>query len=615
MINTALTISLLFLAGFFAQWLAWRSKLPAILFLLTVGIIAGPVTHWLSPEELLGDLLFPFVSLSVAVILFEGALTLKLEEVRNLGQVVRRLVTWGALICWVITAITTHFLFGLDWGISILFGAITVVTGPTVIVPMLRTVRPTANIAKILRWEGIVIDPIGALFAVVVFDFLVSAQAGHALSHSAWTFARTLLIGISLGAAAGWTLGQLLRRRWIPDYLLNMATLAHVFLVFSCANTFAHEAGLLAVTVMGMWLANTRGLHIEEILNFKENLSVVLISGLFIILAARISPMDIARLGIPVLGLLLVMQLIARPLSVLAATVGSELNWRERALLAWIAPRGIVAAAVSALFALKLEAAQMAKADTLVPLTFSVIVGTVLLQSLTAKPLARLLKVAESSARGFLIIGANPVARKIGKVLQESGVDVLMCDTSWDNIRAARMDKLPTFYGNPVSEYADQKLDLVGLGKMLGLSPHREMNTLASLRYRSEFGAHNIYTITTDRDSSAPDKHRIGNSHQGNVLFSQYLTYSHFSALLALGAEVKRTKLSEAFTFADYQERNRGKVIPLFAVSPKGKLEIFTAEGNNKPTTGWTIIGLNYQDTSPENAMPVPVGPPKDHMP
>ncbi len=613
--NTALTISLLFLAGFLAQWLAWRSKLPAILFLLAVGIVAGPVTNWLSPEQLLGDLLFPFVSLAVAVILFEGALTLKLEEVRNLGLVVRRLVTWGALVCWAVTAVATHLLFGLDWGISLLFGAITVVTGPTVIVPMLRTVRPTANIAKILRWEGIVIDPIGALFAVVVFDFLVSMQAGHALSHSAWTFARTLLVGFGLGAGAGWLLGQLLRRRWIPDYLLNMATLTHVFLVFTCANTFAHEAGLLAVTVMGMWLANTRGLHIEEILNFKENLSVVLISGLFIILAARIAPMDIARLGIPVLVLLLIMQFIGRPLSVLAATMGSELNWRERALLAWIAPRGIVAAAVSALFALKLEAAQMAKAETLVPLTFSVIVGTVLLQSLTAKPLARLLKVAESSARGFLIIGANPVALQIGKVLKESGIEVLMCDTSWDNIRAARMEGLPTFYGNPVSEYADQKLDLIGLGKMLGLSPHRELNTLASLRYRSEFGGHNIYTLTTDRDSSASDKHRIGTSHQGKVLFNQYLTYSHMTGLLAQGAEVKRTKLSKEFTFADYQQRNRGKVIPLFAVSPKGKLEIFTAEDTNKPDIGWTIIGLSYDETSTEEAMSAQAGPPKDHLP
>lgn len=613
--NTALTISLLFLAGFLAQWLAWRSKLPAILFLLAVGIVAGPVTNWLSPEQLLGDLLFPFVSLAVAVILFEGALTLKLEEVRNLGLVVRRLVTWGALVCWAVTAVATHLLFGLNWGISLLFGAITVVTGPTVIVPMLRTVRPTANIAKILRWEGIVIDPIGALFAVVVFDFLVSMQAGHALSHSAWTFTRTLLVGFGLGAGAGWLLGQLLRRRWIPDYLLNMATLTHVFLVFTCANTFAHEAGLLAVTVMGMWLANTRGLHIEEILNFKENLSVVLISGLFIILAARIAPMDIARLGIPVLVLLLIMQFIGRPLSVLAATMGSELNWRERALLAWIAPRGIVAAAVSALFALKLEAAQMAKAETLVPLTFSVIVGTVLLQSLTAKPLARLLKVAESSARGFLIIGANPVALQIGKVLKESGIEVLMCDTSWDNIRAARMEGLPTFYGNPVSEYADQKLDLIGLGKMLGLSPHRELNTLASLRYRSEFGGHNIYTLTTDRDSSASDKHRIGSSHQGKVLFNQYLTYSHITGLLAQGAEVKRTKLSKEFTFADYQKRNRGKVIPLFAVSPKGKLEIFTAEDTNKPDIGWTIIGLSYDETSTEEVMSAQAGPPKDHLP
>lgn len=594
--NTALIISLLFLAGFFAQWLAWRTKLPAILFLLGVGIVLGPLTRWLVPEQLMGDLLFPFVSLAVAVILFEGALTLKLEEVRNLGKVVRKLVTWGALVCWAVTAVTTRWLFQLDWGICLLFGAITVVTGPTVIVPMLRTVRPTAKIAKVLRWEGIVIDPIGALLAVVVFEFLVSTQSGQALSHSAWTFCWVLLIGFGFGAAAGWLLGQLLRRRWIPDYLLNMATLTQVFLVFSCANALAHESGLLAVTVMGMWLANTRGLHIEEILNFKENLSVVLISGLFIILAARIAPLDITGLGWPVLALLLVMQLVGRPLSVMVASFGSELSWRERALLAWIAPRGIVAAAVSALFALKLEEAQVESAQMLVPLTFAVIVGTVLLQSLSAKPLAKLLNVAESSPSGFLIVGANPVAIAIGKVLKNNGFDVLLSDANWDCIRNARMAGLPTFYGNPVSEYADQKLDLVGFGKLLALSPHRELNTIASLRYRSEFGAHHVYSIMTDSDAGASDKHRIASDHQGQILFNRYLTYSNLESLLAQGAEIKRTKLSKEFTFADYRERNHDKMIPLFALSPKGRLEIFTTADSLKPESGWTILGLSYED-------------------
>lgn len=595
MMNSALIISLLFLAGFAAQWIAWRSKLPAILFLLFTGVMLGPVLGFVNPDELLGDLLFPFVSLAVAVILFEGALTLKFDEVRTLGSVVQRLVTIGALICWAITAVATHYLFSLNWGLSILFGAITVVTGPTVIVPMLRTVRPTANIAKTLRWEGIVIDPIGALLAVVVFEFLTTVQSGHALRHSFGAFLWVLFVGLGCGALGGFTMGLMLKRRLIPGYLANMASLTHVFLAFTVANSLAHESGLLAVTLMGMWLANTRGIHIEEILNFKENLSIVLISGLFIVLAARISPTDIAALGWGAIALLAVLQFVARPLTVLVSTLGSELSWRERSLLAWIAPRGIVAAAVSALFALRLEDAGFEGAELLVPLTFTVIIGTVLLQSLTAKPLAKLLNVAHSSPRGFLIIGANTVAITIGKALKDLGYEIVVCDSSWSSIRNARMAGLNSFYGNPVSEYADQKLDLIGIGKMLGLSPFRELNTIASLRYRGEFGTDNIYSIPTDIDAKSSEKHRIAAGHQGYTLFNRFLTFGKLKELIDRGAEIKHTKLSTEFDYNQFIERNKEKAIPLFAITPKGRVEVFVEGGKVKPEPGWSMLSLSYE--------------------
>lgn len=600
--TVTLTIALLFLVGFLSQWVAWRTKLPAILFLLACGITLGPVTGFFDPDELMGHLLFPFVSLAVSVILFEGALTLRFAEVKKLGTVVQRLVTIGALVCWAVTSLAAHAIFDISWGVAILFGAITVVTGPTVIIPMLRTVRPTANIAKILRWEGIVIDPIGAILAVVVFEFLNTMQSGQAFIHSAQMFLQVLLVGCGFGIAGGYLLGTLLRKRWVPEYLLNLATLTHIFIFFTLSNQLAHESGLLTVTIMGMWLANTKGIHTEEILNFKENLSILLISGLFIILAARISPADIALLGLPALALLAIMQFVGRPLSVLVSTLGSDLSWRERALLAWIAPRGIVAAAVSALFAIRLSQEDIAGAHMLVPLTFAVIIGTVLLQSLTAKPLANFLGVAESSPRGFLIIGANTTAVKIGKALKELGVDVLLCDSSWSNIRNARMSNLPTFYGNPVSEYADQKLDLVGIGRMLGLSPFREMNTIASLRYRSEFGKDNIFSLQTEADTSSNNKHSIASNHQGNTLFNRFLTYSKLAELVTKGAEIKKTKLSEEYTFADFKQKNASSAIPLFAVSPKGWVDVFADGHTPKVEPGYTLLSLNYENVAFEPA-------------
>ncbi|PNG83825.1 K(+)/H(+) antiporter NhaP2 [Pseudomonas putida] len=420
-------------AALACQWLAWRLKLPAILFLLLAGILAGPALGWLDPEALFGPLLMPLVSLAVALILFEGSLTLHLSQWREIGSVVHRLVTVGALVTWLVIALATHWLLGFDWPLAILFGTLTLVTGPTVIVPMLRVVRPKSAIANILRWEGIMIDPIGALLAVVVYSFIIASAEGNGLSQSLITFAGVIFCGTALGAAGGWVLGQIMREQWLPEYLHNLASLAAVLGIFIAANQIVHESGLLAVTVMGMWLANMRGVDVRQILHFKENLSVLLISGLFILLAARLDLHALLGLGPAVLALLLVIQLLARPLNVWLATLGSTLNWRERALLAWIAPRGIVAAAVSAIFAIRLHQAGHQDALLLVPLTFAVIIGTVVLQSATARPLARLLKVAEPAPSGFLIVGANEPARAIAKALQQLGCRVLLTDSSWEN--------------------------------------------------------------------------------------------------------------------------------------------------------------------------------------
>lgn len=587
-----IAFALIGLISFASQWLAWRVKLPAILFLLASGLLIGPVTQQFNPDALFGDLLFPLISLAVAIILFEGSLTLDLKEIRSQKGVVQRLITVGAGITWAVVAIATHYLFGLSWELSILFGALTVVTGPTVIVPMLRTVRPNADVGNILRWEGILIDPLGALLVVVVYEFIVAqGQAQGALS-GMLAFVEIIASGTVLGLAAGWILGFILKRRWVPEYLENMATLSMVFVSFSVANMLAHESGLLAVTLMGMWLANQKDIRISEILNFKEHLTVLLISGLFIILAARLTLDDLIALGWMPFALLAVMQFVARPLSVWVSAIGSTLSWQEKSLLSWIAPRGIVAAAVSALFAIKLEQSGEAEAAVLVPLTFSVIFGTVVLQSATSRMMARWLGVAEPPPNGFLIVGANTIARTIALELRKNQVDVLLTDSNWDNIRAARMDGLRTFYGNPVSEYAEQRLDLVGLGKLLGLSPERSINTVAGMRFGNEFGQHNIYALRTSVDARLSEMHIDGEEHRGQYLFSKDLTYSKFSSMLAQGAELHSTRLSSEFTWNDFQQQNGKDAIPLFAITPEGKVLTSKIGSNFEPKNGWKVISL-----------------------
>ncbi|OOV98388.1 MULTISPECIES: cation:proton antiporter [unclassified Pseudomonas] len=580
------------------QWLAWRLKLPAILFLLLSGILAGPLLGWLDPQELFGPLLMPMVSLAVALILFEGSLTLRLSEWHEIGRVVRRLVTIGALSTWAVISLATHWLLGFDWMLALLFGTLTLVTGPTVIVPMLRVVRPRASIANILRWEGIVIDPIGALLAVVVYSFIIASASGDGLSHSLMTFGGVILCGSLFGIGGGWALGSVMRHQWLPEYLHNLATLATVLGIFIAANQVMHESGLLAVTVMGMWLANMKGVDVRQILHFKENLSVLLISGLFILLAARLDLQALIALGPLVLILLLVIQFIARPLNVMLSTAGSSLNWRERALLCWIAPRGIVAAAVSAIFAIRLDQAGHEGALLLVPLTFAVIIGTVVLQSATARPLARLLKVAEPAPSGFLIVGANTPARTIGKALQQLGSRVLLTDSNWENIRAARMDGLPTYFGNPASQHADAHLDLVGLGHLLALSPAGELNAVAAMRFRHDFGHQRLFTLTSGLENRRTDKHRASLEHRGHLLGSETLTYNRLASLLNQGAELYSTHLTTGFTWDDYQTLHGERATLLFARDSSGWVHVVTPESALQPTAGWTLLALIEKDSA-----------------
>jgi len=588
--DTALTLTAVGLLGAACQWLAWRSRLPAILYLLLGGVMAGPVLGWLDPDALLGDLLFPFVSLAVAVILFEGSLTLRFDEIKGLSGVVRRLVGPGSLISAAVSTLAARWLVGLEWPLAVLFGALMVVTGPTVVVPMLRTVRPTASVANILRWEGIVIDPLGALLVVLVFEFIVAST--DALSSSLLAFAEIIAAGLVVGVAGGWLLGLILRRHWVPDFLVNVVSLNAVLAVFVGADALAAEAGLLAVTLMGILLANLRGIPTREILHFKESLSVLLISALFILLAARVDLASVRQIGWAALGVLAAMQLIGRPLKVAFATAGSTLSWQERVMVAWIGPRGIVAAAIAALFAIRLGPAGFAQSALIVPLVFSTIVGTVLLQGLTAGLLARRLGVAEPEPRGFLVVGADPVARAIGRALQARDLPVLLADDNWQNVRAANMQGLRTFYGNPVSEYADRALDLLGIGQMLAVSPDPYRNALAVLRYRPELGREHVYMLRVMPEAADSEKQRVGPEHQGRRLFGAQASHRQMSDLLSQGGDIRATPLTDQYGFDDLMHNSGAKALPLFAVDPKGRLRIFADGQDLEPERGWTLLCL-----------------------
>jgi len=587
-IELGLMLAGMLMIGFLAQWLAWRVKLPAILFLLLAGILLGPVSGVLDPDKLLGGLLFPIVSLAVALILFEGSLTLRFHELPGIGHVVRGLVSYGAVTALLLLALAAHIVAGLSWSIALLFGALACVTGPTVIAPMLRTLRPNARIANTLRWEGIVIDPLGALFAVLIFEAIVSRQEGHTIG----IFIATIGCGSVIGALAAVLVGYLLRRQMIPEYLQNYAVLAAVLLAFSVSNGITHESGLLAVTIMGIALGNMRGVHIDDILDFKESLTTVLVSVLFILLAARLHwplPNGMLLAGIM---LFVIAQLIVRPVTVLLASLGSGLTWRERALIAWVAPRGIVAASVSALFALRLDALGVSGGDALVPLVFILIIGTVVFQSATARPLAKWLKVAEPEPRGLLIFGSDHVARAIAGALNEAGFHVLLADDDWEGIRLARMEGLSTFFGNPTSPHSERHLDLTGIGRLLALSTHRERNSLACVHYRQEFGREKVYRLRNLTPQENTDRAALSGNLLAPPLFQEEMTHGRFAEMLGQGWRIKSTRLSTTFDWPHFIEQYGSSTVLMFGVEEKGALRVASAKRELEPKAGWLVIAL-----------------------
>ncbi|GFZ86758.1 cation:proton antiporter [Dyella caseinilytica] len=587
-IDLGLMLTGMLAIGFFAQWLAWRVKLPAILFLLLAGILLGPVVHALDPDQLLGPLLMPIVSLSVALILFEGSLTLRFHELSGISHVVRGLVSYGAIIALLMLAAAAHYFAGLGWDIALLFGALTCVTGPTVIVPMLRTLRPNERIANALRWEGIVIDPLGALFAVLIYEAIVSHHEGHAIG----VFLHTVVIGVVYGGVAALVLAFLLRRQFIPEYLQNFGTLAIVLLSFTLSNEMAHDSGLLAVTIMGIALCNMRDVHIDDILDFKEHLTVLLVSMLFILLAARLSwplPPGVLWAGI---AIFLAAQFIVRPMTVIVSSFGSSLSWRERALISWVAPRGIVAASVTALFALRLSNLGVSGSEVLVPLVFILIIGTVVFQSATARPLARWLKVAEPEPHGVLIYGSDAVARAIGKALKEVGFHILLADDDWDGIRRGRMEGLNTFFGNPASAHADRNLDLVGIGQMLGLSTHRERNSLACLHYQQELGREKVYRLRNLAPQEVTHRKAFNERLLVPALFEDTMTHARFAELLIRGWRIKSTGLSATFDWPHFIEQYGSTSLLMFGVDEKGALRVAAERRELEPRPGWTVIVL-----------------------
>ncbi len=599
--HAMISLSAVVVLGITAQWLGWRLRIPSILMLLVFGIVAGPVLGWIHPGELLGSLLYPVVSLAVAVILFEGGLSLSVKEFRAIGGVTAWLVTLGAGITWAIGALAAHWVLGLDWSLAILLGAVLLVTGPTVIGPMLQLIRPVGRTGAILKWEGIVIDPIGAMLAVLVFQITVYSGAEHEMVVLTGVL-KTVAFGTLGGLLGASILGLCLKRDWIPDFLQNPVAVMLVVAVFTGANLLQPESGLLAVTIMGFALANQKIVPIHHIVEFKENLRVLMIAGVFILLAANLKPAVLDQIGIASFLFLFILVFVARPAAVFASTLGSKLSLKEKLFLSWMAPRGIVAAAVASIFALRMEQGGLTGSDVLVSQTFFVIIGTVALYGLTAPLVARRLGLSKTDPQGVLFLGGRFWVRDIAQVLQEEGYPVMLVDNSRHNIAAAHMAGIPAFYVSIFSDTVLDRVEISGIGKLMAMTGNDDVNSLAALHFASLFGRAQAYQLM-------PQDERLLGDHsrhlRGRFLFDKDMTHDAMTHWFADEAVIKKTRLTEEFGVEELKAQY-DQVQPLFLITEEGGLQVFTVEGKIKPQVGQTLISLVVPQAEPEPATTEP---------
>lgn len=585
------SIAAIVVLGAIAQWVGWRLKIPAILLLLGAGFLVGPVTGFIHPDDVLGDMLFPIVSAAVAIILFEGGLTLRFSDLREAGVTIVRLVSLGVMVTWALCFVLAYFLLDFNGLLSALFAALLTVTGPTVIGPMLRTIRPRGKVKYMAKWEGILNDPIGVILAVLVFEVLIAGQHGGHGGGGMIVFIgllKTIVIGVVGAGICGGVMLGLVKFKLLPEFLHNYVALALVLGSFGMSNYFQEESGLLTVTLFGILLANQHIFDIRHITAFKENLQVLLISMLFIILAARVDPNTVDAIHWGSIAFVAALILLVRPSAVLVSTIASGATWKERVLLMMLAPRGIVAVALTSLFALKLEEQGVPDAANMMAVMLLVVVGTVGFYGLLAAPLSSKLGLSNLDPQGVMFVGAHDWAINMAKELKEVGGDVVLIDSNRFHVHRAKRQGLAADAGNVFSEEFLEEIDFSNIGHAVSLTANDEVNAFAQTTLREYIERADIYHLRPEKNTNPQ-----GNEERKmNPLFGEDATFSFFDKQLASGGSFEHISLRENFDMAAFDEEYGANALLLFCVGEEGDVRIFSAKTKISPKEGDTLVYL-----------------------
>ncbi|MDD9892053.1 MAG: sodium:proton antiporter [Gammaproteobacteria bacterium] len=597
-----LVLALVVFAGAAAQWLAWRFQVPAIVLLSVVGILLGPVSGLVQPEVHFGDGLREIVAWFVALILFEGGLNLRLHELKEAGTGVRRLIFVGVAVAWVLGSAASYFIGGLSLPTALLFGAIIVVTGPTVIMPLLRHAHLKRKVASMLKWEGIVNDPIGVLLAVFVYQYFVFGGGSAPFSQVLVDLILALSVAVSLGGGIGWLLGVSFERNWVPEYLKAPAAVAVVSVIYALSDIVQHESGLMAATLAGVVMGNMKLRSIGEMRRFKEYITIMMVSFLFVVLTAGLHFSVLGELSWRLVALVAVLVFVVRPLAVWLATIGSGLDWQERVFIGWIAPRGVVAAASAGAFSLPMVEAGYADAELLVPLVFVLIFSTVTLHGLSLGWVATKLGLKRSSAGTLLIAGSSPWSVELASTLKALGVSVLLADNAWHRLRAARERGLETWYGEVLSEKAEEELELEGVEMLLASTSNDAYNALACNAFSPDLGPHKVFQLPMLAGDDDPQA--VSDTRRGLPAFKGATQFEELWECHIRGWQFQKTRLTDEFTYLDAVKKLPEEAIQLALVSADGNVRFAGDEVRWLPDSGYTLV--SYVPPNPtQRSLPI----------
>jgi len=533
--------------GIFSQWFAWRIQWPSIVIMSIAGLLIGPIFGLIDPSAGLGELYSPLISLSVAIILFEGSSSLDVREIKDISKSVFRIVTWGVLLAWIGGSLAAYYIAGLKIEVAFIIGGLFVVTGPTVIIPMLRQAKLKPRIAAVLKWEGIIVDPAGPMLALLAY------QVSRVLTNEDISFNYLTnyfigaLIAIVLGIVIGLLIGWMSDKGLFPEYLKSPIILSFVLITFTVSEVVMHETGMLAVTVLGLTLGWTKK-YVSSIGNIGhviENISVILTSTVFILLTASLTRETIAEVFTwPIISFVLVMLFIVRPLSIWLATINTELTMAEKTLASWIAPRGIVALTVSGYFANILMDDGYEGAALLTALTFALVFITVCAHGFSIGPIAKKLKLASDAPPGVLIVGASSFSIALADALKNMDIPVLISDSSYGRLFPAISLGIETHHGEILSEHAQFNLDLTPYETILVMTGDAAYNALVSQSYVPEFGYNNTFSLVVDTNRTK-NQRDLPMARKAHLLFDEEASFKDLNKKVNTGYSIQPTEIPD----------------------------------------------------------------------